>query len=350
MIRHYLALAALATLVACNSGTNPFIENTSDATDEDTTDTDPDNEGGITGGGGLPPGTSEPSSSSGIFRYEDESENGGGYVQEVSYNANRDRLIVDNLAFDGENRYSRGTAVDTLGSYAVYEADQTVEDFLDGDEIGQIVPYRAIFGTSLNSVDGDPRTSFAIVRTGGYVDYGFGGFVYQRNGGVTLPETGQATFEGDYAGIRVFNNSGGIEYTTGDMFMSIDFDDFNTNAGVRGRVFNRQVFDANGDPVLTGTGDGELPVPNITWVIEAGEGAVLTENGEMTGNVLSVTADDSGALTEYETGSYYAIIAGDTTDPDDGGEIVGVLVIESTDPRFEAGVTAQETGGFILYR
>ncbi len=43
------------------------------------------------------------------------------------------------------------------------------------------------------------------------------------------------------------------------------------------------------------------------------------------------------------------MIAGDATDPSDGGEIVGVIVIESEDPRYE-GVTAQETGGFILYR
>ena len=39
------------------------------------------------------------------------------------------------------------------------------------------------------------------------------------------------------------------------------------------------------------------------------------------------------------------------TDAADGGELVGVFVIESTDPRFlDIEVTAQETGGVILYR
>ena len=50
----------------------------------------------------------------------------------------------------------------------------------------------------------------------------------------------------------------------------------------------------------------------------------------------------------YEFGTYYGVIAGDTT-TNPGGEIVGVIVVESDDPRYQ-GVTAQETGGFILYR
>jgi hypothetical protein len=51
----------------------------------------------------------------------------------------------------------------------------------------------------------------------------------------------------------------------------------------------------------------------------------------------------------YETGTYAGIIAGDLTDVNDGGEIVGVLVIESEDSRF-TGVNFQETGGFIATR
>ena len=42
--------------------------------------------------------------------------------------------------------------------------------------------------------------------------------------------------------------------------------------------------------------------------------------------------------------SSLAILSGQSAE-----EVVGVLVVESDDPRVD-GVSAQETGGFILYR
>ena len=188
-----------------------------------------------------------------------------------------------------------------------------------------------------------PVSRFAIVRTGSYADYGFGGFVYERNGSVTLPSSGQALFTGTYGGMRVFQNRGGMEYTRADVRVSIDFDDFNAGNGVRGILFNRAAFDINGNPVATGTGEGQLQLPTLSFVIGPG---VMTDDGEISSGVTSsILNPDSGAYELYESGTYYGIIAGAGADM----EIVGVIVMTSEDPRSE-GVTAQETGGFIVYR
>ena len=338
-------LFCLAALGACGDGQPLFDAAVPDVTNPgDGTDTDGDGE--LDSGVALPPGTNEPDADIGILRYEAANDLGGGLVTDVSYNARNDTFSVDNLGFDGANVYSRGAAVATMGGFAVYDADVVTEDFLTGEQIDQIVPYRAILGLSTNEVVGEARTSFAIVRTGGYIGYGFGGFIYERNGEVILPTTGQATFAGDYAGIRVFDNLGGLEFTRADMRVSIDFEDFNANDAVIGRIYNREAFDSAGNPIATG-GTDQLVLPDMHFVVQEG-GASLDSNGELRGNVSSSTFNDSGALEEYEFGTYYGVIAGDTT-TNPGGEIVGVIVVESDDPRYQ-GVTAQETGGFILYR
>ena len=91
----------------------------------------------------------------------------------------QDEFFVDNIAFDGNNIYTRGdpvTGVAQLGSFAVYEGAETTEDPVTGTTL-RTFTYRAIYGRSTTG-----ETEFAIVRSGSYVDYGFGGFVYQRNG------------------------------------------------------------------------------------------------------------------------------------------------------------------------
>ncbi len=354
MNRALILMALLGVLAGCGDG-NPFTEDET-PTEPGDGDGDGDGDGGSglnIGGVDLPPGTGTPTRNARIFRYEERNDNGGGYAEDFEYDSDTDTFYVDNLAFDGENTYSRGTAVRSLGannSYAVYEAEEVFDDFLTGNPINQIVPYRAIVGISRNDSDNTvvgPRTSFAIVRTGGYVDYGFGGFVYQREGSVVMPTTGQAQFTGDYAGMRVFDGRGGLEYTEGDMRMEIDFEDPNQNFGVKGIVTNRIAFEANGDPISVGTLPGQLPLPDIRFVLD-GDGN-LNANGEAAGGVVSEYFDpEIEQDVDYEEGTYYAILAGDTTQPN-GGEVVGIIVMESIDPRFE-NVTAQETGGFILYR
>ncbi len=327
-------LMACLLLAAC--GGNPFLE-------EDPTDPGSDRI--------LPPGTENPSRSSPIERREpteaDGGEVGDGYVAAVAYDSNTDTFEVDGLAFDGGNVYSRDNQVSSLGPFAVYEADSLYADDVTGTPIRQF-GHRAIRGVSTSG-----NTEFAVVRTGAYIPYGYGGFVYQRNGSVRLPSSGQASYAGDYAAIRDFNGTGGLEYADGDMVVSIDFNDFNEGAAVAGQVFNRSIYDVNGNDI-TGSVLAALNADNDasltalpTMVFSVGPGA-LDANGEIIGQLSSSFTATDGTPVSFESGNYYAVLSGDATS---GGEdeVVGVIVVEALDPRAE-GVTVRETGGFILYR
>ena len=349
MIRSTLAVTALLLLTACGDGQPLFDDPTTETPSTGGTD-GTGGTGGIGTDGATPPlpGTVSPSAQTGIFRYEQAESGGGGLVQDVRYNAANDTFTVDGIGFDGNNVYQRLSGpLRTVGTARVFGAASAVRDPLTGKPVSQVTPYRALYGVSKNRTAGEPTTSYAIVRTGGYVDYGFGGFVYQRQGGVKLPSTGQATFKGDYSGVRVFDARGGLEYTTGDMSVQIDFDDFDANDAVRGRLTNRTAIDQNGTAIPLSRDEGSLQLPDVFWVIQAGAPS-LNSNGELTGSLQSAILNADGALETYETGKFYGVVAGDaTTLP--GGEIAGVVVLESADPRYE-GVNVQETGGVILYR
>ncbi|MFW8634074.1 hypothetical protein [Cribrihabitans pelagius] len=346
MRRFWLGLAVAGALSACSGG-NPFTE-------AEDSGSDGGDGGGDTGTpivrDGTPPGTASPTPSAGIFRSEpteaDGGEEGDGYATNISYDSATDTFNVDNLGFDGDNGYARGTAVSSLGPFAVYEADAQYPDSTGGTPINQFT-HRAIYGVSTSG-----NTQFAIVRTGSYVDYGFGGFIYQRDNGVTLPATGQAVYNGSMAGIRDFNGSGGLEYTTADVQIAIDFDDFNDTSGqggraVQGQFSNRRIFDVNGNDI---TGDvlsrinseNSLSLSSIPVLsLDVGPGA-LDDNGEILGTLTSFYTDSSGSVQVYEAGNYYAVVSGDNAE-----EIAGVVVVtNSIDP---AADTVRETGGFIVY-
>ncbi|WP_282025530.1 hypothetical protein [Limimaricola cinnabarinus] len=366
MTRLLSTAALMALLSACGDG-QPFVfdedavaQPGDDAGDppEDAFDDEeaPADDEGFEGDLDVPPGTASPSPDASIRRFEPLNETGGGFVRSVSYNAAEESFTVDNLAFDGITPYRRDSGLPSMGGYAVFESDETVRDPVNGDEIGQL-DYRAIYGVSRNSttVDGErlPVSRFAIVRSGDFVDYGFGGFLYERNGGVELPERrdGQAVFIGDYAGTRVFSGRGGQELTEGRMQIAVDFTDFNESEGVDGMLYDRHAYDVDSGEEVDATQGGVrretadgvvLDLPTARFTLATGS---TTADGEILGNISSSVMVD-GTLEDYESGSYYGIIGGDL---DTGGEVVGVLVMTSDDPRYD-GVTAQETGGFILYR
>ena len=299
------------------------------------------------------PGTTNPTATGDITRTEKRvttagADYGNGFAEGFSYNAAGDTFTVDNLAFDGGNVYTRSAAVPDLGPAQVYEGAGTFPDTQTGALIDQF-SYRALYGVSTSG-----RGSFAIVRTGAYIPYGFGGFIYSRDGGVVLPTSGQANYTGDYAGLRDFNGRGGMEMTTGDMEMSIDFNDFNADesatgngAGIQGWVTNRRVFDLNGNDITAGVlaeiNDDRNPdfdltdLPTLVFAVGPG---VLDNNGEAEG-ALHSTVNSNGTDEQFEAGNYYAVISGDNAD-----EVVGVIVVTAD----VNGVTVRETGGFILYR
>lgn len=338
MSRYVLPFAALFALAACDG---PAVVERS--LDEDGGDTSPL-------ASELPPGTTNPSANSGITRYEAlDRANGNGFAQSFRYDEANDRFYVDNLAFDGANSpYTRVTALGAFdpGPFRVYEGPSTYADNVTGAPIEQFL-HRAILGTSPSG-----EVEFAIVRTGSYVNYGFGGFIYSRDGSVTLPlpDSGQAHFEGDYRALRDFQNRGGIEYSSGDMYIDIDFEDFNEGDAVKGAVFNRRIYDVDGVDITASVIAGLQSeydnlsisaIPNL--VFEVGPGHV-DSNGEMAGNVISTVVNGEGAAVPLESGKYYALLSGEGVD-----EIVGVIVAEAEDAR-SPGVTVRETGGFILTR
>lgn len=339
MNKFIIAIAVFGVLSACGGdGTNPFDEETEEEEEDDGT--------GIDGDRDLPPGTASPTPDDSIFRSEPTTGHAGdGLADGISYNSTDDTFTVDNLPFDGDNTYARGTAVGSLGPYAVYEAASQYTDPTTGTVINQL-SHRAIYGISTST-----NTQFAIVRTGAYLDYGFGGFVYQRNNSVTLPTTGQAGYAGTVSGIRDFDGAGGLEYSTGDIQVAIDFEDFNEDTGlyggVRGEITNRRIYDINGtditNTVLTRIEDeNEITLTSIPTAHLLVSNGAMDENGEILGSMASYYTNSSGDVDTFETGNYYAIVSGDNAE-----EIVGIIVLEtSIDPIGDV----RETGGFIVYR
>ncbi|MCC1494332.1 hypothetical protein [Cognatishimia sp. F0-27] len=365
--RYVGALCALLVLAGCDTGGNPLEDPEDEAT-----------EGGGDGAGGgetptdegapidtdrvLPPGTASPEPRVSIFRREQQDLDdqtsdtyGNGFAQNFAYDSATDTFFVDGLAFDGSQpegtRFARGVPGTLATNFALYEGPAVEPDFFSGVPIGQF-RHRALYGISDSG-----NTEFAIVRTGSYIEYGFGGFIYQRNNGVELPEGGQASYSGDYAGIRDFLGQGGLEYVEGDMELDIDYGAFDGNCtadaacgnAVRGVVLNRTVYDVDGNDVTATIVDAldeanedvtvtELPV--LRFRIGPG---VMDINGEATGEVFSVVAGDN-----YEEGTYYMVMSGDHNTAE--GEIVGVVVVEADDVRAEDGITVRETGGFIVNR
>ncbi len=240
------------------------------------------------------------------------------YLETVSYDPTTDTFTVADLPFDGNGTYDRDDVVASLNGFNVYENNNVTERRA----------YKALHGNSKSG-----KTNISIVKTGSYSDIGFGGFIYERDGSVTLPISGQATFTGNYAGTRVFDGATGQQYTTGSAFLEVDFNTINRDEAVEGIIFDRQVFDLDGNLVNLVDGD-DVAYALPTLVLENG---FLTEAGETTGGVVS-TLDGS----DFESGNYYAVLAGDNAE-----EIAGIILITSTDP--SSSVTIEETGGFFAY-
>ena len=356
MSQRYIPVLLLAAFLA-GCGGNPFYEPAEE------TPVDPGPVTPVVPGEppAALPGTTAPTTSKAITRYEERNtpQAGNGYAESITYNGDNggpDTFTVDNLAFDGANTFTRNGPVPSLGAYTVYEAAGVVLDPQSGATINQF-EHRLIAGKGAH-------TSFQIVRTGSYVGYGFGGFVLMRDAsGVVLPDgtqgSGQAAYRGRYAGLRDFDGRSGLQLTDGDMTVDIDFRDFNKGDAVKGEIFNRRIMDLNGTDITASVlaqmdiqynpgnvGPPLSALPVMTFKV--GPGAI-DANGEIRGNLGSFVVDyrpQNPTETAFEVGNYYAIVSG----PDAvGQEVVGIFVVESPTPN-RGGVTTRETGGFILVR
>ncbi len=310
------------------------------------------------------PGTQNPTPGGAIQRLEakgtaGQTDYGNGFANGFTHDATNDTFTVQGLPFDGNQPpgtvFTRSTSPASLATnFALYEQPAAVPDFGTNTPITQDM-YRALYAVSASG-----NTEFAIVRTGGYADYGFGGFLYQRNNGVTLPTSGQATYTGDYAGIQDANGSGGLRYVDGTMSIDIDYGGFSGNCAsgsgacenaVSGTVTNRRIFDSSGTDITASvitaldTDNTSITVTQLP-VLQFKIGPdVMDANGEITGEVHSTFSDGS----QFESGKYYAVMSGDHSSPT-GGEIVGIVVSEFSTTSIANGGTVRETGGFIVTR
>ncbi len=312
------ALAAVFVFTACDG--NPFgvITGTGTGSGTGTGTGTTTTVGGVT----LPQGTGStdtPSAAAGITRYET-----SGSTEDVTYDATADTITIDNLPFDGTGVFDRDDVLPTLipTGFEIYENNNLTERRA----------YKAIRGESASG-----ETSFTVVRTGDYLGFGFGGFVYSRSGSVVLPTTGQATYTGAYGGTRVFDGIGGQQYTTGVATIEVDFEDFDATDAVEGFITSRAYYD------LSGTLLGTLP----TLILATGS---ISTSGEIGGSVSSSTLDGSGNVVAFESGEYYAVLSGDPAD-----EMVGIIIVTGSDGDPANGLlagtdtsTVQETGGFIV--
>ncbi|MBB5720897.1 hypothetical protein FHS72_000501 [Loktanella ponticola] len=350
MIRTPISLALLATLAACGDG-QPFFNEEEAAIEVGSPDEFlSDNTDSIALDDAL--------ADRGDIIRQEPTDGNGGIASALVFNVDEDTFFVDGLAFDGLNTYQRFGAIESIGDNKVFQADFVVEDSLTGAPVGQSIPYFALYNASTVTLeDGTPRSALAIVRTGGYTDYGFGSYSYQRAGNHVLPTEGQATFTGTYAGLRVFDKISEIELSQADVSLDIDFDDFDGTPGLKGVLTNRHYYAANGAEITVFTDelrtddhdDAAIQAPDLNFVVRAG-GTTISTSGEIAGEVSNRIIDPrSGDHVDYEVGNYFGILAGDMTDVADGGEVVGILVFEVEDSRF-GNVIAQETGGFIATR
>jgi hypothetical protein len=346
-------VATVLALASCSSGGNNPLQ-TPPASDGGTTDPATT----------ILPGTQNPTAAGAIQRLEAKGTSGQtGYgnvfANGFTHNSSNDTFTVQGLPFDGNQPsgtvFSRSTSPATLATnFALYESPTAVPDFGTGSNVAQNM-HRALYAISASG-----NTEFAIVRTGAYSDYGFGGFMYQRKNGVTLPTTGQASYSGDYAGIQDANGSGGLRYVDGTMSINIDYGGFSGNCAsgsgacenaVSGTITNRRVFNSSGTDITASvitaldTDNSSVSITQLP-VLQFKIGPdVMDNNGEITGEVHSSLPDG----TALESGKYYAVMSGDHSSAS-GGEIVGIVVSEFSTSSIANGGTVRETGGFIVTR
>ncbi|MCR8723039.1 hypothetical protein [Frigidibacter sp. ROC022] len=279
MKRAAIILPLALALSACGDGTNPLFSVTEDD-----------------GGGG---GSSTC----------DGNTTCSGEVNRFTYNPSTDVVSINNLPFDLDGTYVRDVTLDRNG-FRGYRNSAGDEDYV------------ALFSASLAD-----KVSAGVVATDGYINFGYGGTMYTSTG-ATLPNQGEATFEGPYAGLRVYEgDSTEMGSSTGVVKLRMDFDDFDVVGAIDVLVVDRQAFDSNGNLI------GDLPYLSGSTTDHDGIKINATD-------VVEVFPDSSTGGTGTLEG-----IFGGTVGAGLEGQVAGVVVITSADD--DSGLQVMERGAFI---
>lgn len=242
-------------------------------------------------------------------------------MNSMAYDATNDQLVVNNIPFDG------ATAGNGQAVYA-RQGGLGATGFGRYENVAGELNYYAVFRRSdSGAVEG------GAFQTGDYVTPGPGGAAVRRNGDVSLPDSGEYTFTGEYAAVRSFDASStapvGVQYVTGRSSLAIDFGDYDGVGAVIGRVTGRNLY----------AEDGSLIGPMDDYVTFAA-GEIDRDNGKISGGTV-LNRDDTG---ELGTGSWSAVIGGPN-----GTEVAGIIVFEGQGSG-TSGDTMRETGILIATR
>ena len=242
----------------------------------------------------------------------------------ISYDADDDELIVNNIPFDGaDGRYARelGVGFGTTGAQAYRSITGARQ-------------YYAIFQ---QTASGNAQTT--AIATDSYINFGFGGGAAQRiNTTVTLPGVGEFTYTGTYAGVRTTNvggvGPGIVSYVTGDARIEVDILDFDVTGAVEGVVGPRTLYDLDGNPIAIG-GVGGIAL--VTTNIDFANAAII--QGTANGFELDPA---TGILEPIQNGSYTGVFAGDNAN-----EVAIIISMEGTSGFGDPENTVRETGGIV---
>lgn len=280
MIRSFKAMAVAACLAGCGDG-NPF-------TDEGAPDDAP-----------------------GSVFFDNTSAR--MVVNNIGYDAVNDQVIINNIPFDDpQNRYDRIATEAFSNSFDAYESTPAPGS--------NEVQYFAVFRRTAHA-------QVAAAGTGEYVDFGYAGAGAQRRSGQpTLPGSGIYSYNGEYAAVRTTLVPAGantVEYVTGDVALSVDFDDFDDTGAVGGTVFNRTLYDTTGAPLGPLAGFISLRDTDIDYANRT--------------IVESVATEFDGTGAQVGSGNWAGVFAGPG-----GEEIAGIVFVN--------GSGVQEVGGLVTNR
>ncbi len=225
----------------------------------------------------------------------------GMTMNSVEYDADNNELIINNLPFDGPSgRYDHER---NLRSGAITTDLYNNLDRRTATE-AQVSHY-AVFVRS-EHVD-------AVAAMGNWGNFGYGGANLNRSG-FSLPNDGEYVYVGAYAGVRSFNDRGGIEIVTGEARVLLDVLDFDPFEGIQGAIVgtisDRQVTTPDGAPRVG------LPVVFLEVT------QFNTEDGTFVpGNATTYFPDGS----PRDSGSYDGYLAGESSP-----EMAGHILIEGS--------------------
>ncbi len=291
------AVCALALgLVACGDG-NPFFDETE--------------EGADTSAGSV----------FGTDLNDDLTMNALVYNDNGTADPSDDTLIINNLPFDNSDAVGGG-----------YTREGALPNGFDRYE------------SPLNDTPGE-RQYFAVFRrsniaqaaavgTGDYVDFGFGGATAQQIGTAGVPAARPATytFTGEYAGVRITTDMGGVddvEYVTGEAELYVDILDFDTTGAVEGIIIDRQLYNADGTPSATILNDYL---------------SLATAEVDFTNATIGISnAFGLEGTTQLTSGQWQGVFAGPN-----GEEIAGIVVLEGFESTATDSDSVRETGTLIV--